>query len=156
MFDIDQSKSIANTVIFAIGDVHGRYDLLSSIHEILDDQLSTFNESNQGLVIHLGDLIDRGPGSISCLLSALNWRHEGCESIVLPGNHEQMLLSFWESVSNCKNIVEQQQSLDLWLQCGGDAVCDELNVYDNDDIDEIIVALKRAGVPAMRKRSAFP
>jgi serine/threonine protein phosphatase 1 len=152
-----QSELIESFVIYAIGDVHGQYDLLQLLHERLNTLLSELNRGSTALVIHLGDLIDRGPDSITCLYAALNWNHEGCESIVLPGNHEQMLMSFWDSVSNRRSITVQQKALDLWLQNGGDAVCDELNVDDNEAIDEVVFALEGAGVPNMLKKlSAAP
>jgi serine/threonine protein phosphatase 1 len=151
------NQKIEDQKIYAIGDVHGQYELLQSIHEKLDILLSELKPGSTALVIHLGDLIDRGPDSILCLCAALNWNHQGCENIVLPGNHEQMLLSFCDSVSNRWPIAMQRESLNFWLQNGGDSVCEELNVDDNEDIDEVIVAMKKAHVPMMLKKlSAAP
>jgi serine/threonine protein phosphatase 1 len=152
-----RSETSESLTIYAIGDVHGQYELLLLIYKKLNILLSKLNAGSSSLVIHLGDLIDRGLDSILCLKAALNWNHEGCESIVLPGNHEQMLMSFWDSFSNRQQITVQQKSLNFWLQNGGDSVCEELSVDDNEDIVEVIVALEKAGVPMMLKKlSAAP
>ncbi|MBI5898267.1 MAG: serine/threonine protein phosphatase [Rhodocyclales bacterium] len=79
------------TVIYAIGDIHGRLDLLDELHQrILDDAA---RRSAQGrLLIYLGDLVSRGPDSRGVVERVRNWLPAGFERVVLRGNHEELLL----------------------------------------------------------------
>jgi serine/threonine protein phosphatase 1 len=102
--------------VFAIGDVHGRADLLSAL-------LTEIEKSAQAnaLVIFLGDYIDRGPESIRALKIALDGLSR-LSSIALPGNHEQFLVSFLTMEG-----TEQFDVFDVWCGWnGGDAVMTEL------------------------------
>jgi serine/threonine protein phosphatase 1 len=80
--------------MFAIGDVHGRDDLIGPLIEAIEGLVLKDGLTNTVLVT-LGDYIDRGPGNIKVLNRAL----DGSESrvmnfIVPPGNHEQFLHEF--------------------------------------------------------------
>jgi serine/threonine protein phosphatase 1 len=80
-------------VIYAVGDVHGRHDLLS---RLLDRILEDANASNlTPKIVFLGDYIDRGEHSretIDLLISLAD--QTAVETVFLMGNHEQMLLGF--------------------------------------------------------------
>ncbi|WP_416666630.1 metallophosphoesterase [Egbenema bharatensis] len=84
-----------------IGDVHGHYDGLMRLLEVIaldaDDQL-----------YFVGDLIDRGPKSAS----VIRFVRENQYPCVL-GNHEQLLLESFP-----RNRVAQY-ALQAWLQSGG-------------------------------------
>src|SRR5215510_1776997 len=78
--------------IYAVGDIHGRRDLLDQIHELIDiDKTTTGTERN--VEVYLGDYIDRGPDS-STVISRLIERSSQTYTIFLRGNHEQLLLDF--------------------------------------------------------------
>jgi serine/threonine protein phosphatase 1 len=76
--------------VYAIGDVHGRLDLL---HQLLD--LIAADERARApvptLLIFLGDLIDRGPDS-SGVISTVRALQVQRNVRVLCGNHEDMFL----------------------------------------------------------------
>ena len=76
--------------IYAIGDVHGRADLLEAMIEAieLDDASAARARST---VILLGDLVDRGPDSAKVLNLAKAWQ-EHRQVRILCGNHEEMFL----------------------------------------------------------------
>jgi serine/threonine protein phosphatase 1 len=78
--------------IYAIGDVHGRADLLIRKFERIDASLAG-SRSSRPIHVLLGDYIDRGPASrdVIDLLIARSRTHE---LVCLRGNHESMLLSF--------------------------------------------------------------
>lgn len=87
------------TVVWAVGDVHGRLDLLKPLVEtIMTDAAASAAERK--VVIFLGDYIDRGPDSRGVVrylagLSAntdIEWRF-------LMGNHEKTLLNFLDDPS---------------------------------------------------------
>jgi|UPI0006897A9B serine/threonine protein phosphatase 1 len=77
---------------FAIGDVHGRSDLLGP----LLDTVGQNARSSRYRIVFLGDLIDRGPSSRAVLHLAQRTLAELPESRLLIGNHEEFLLRFLE------------------------------------------------------------
>lgn len=78
--------------IYAIGDIHGRLDLLDTIHGEIDAELANFGR-RRAVEIYLGDYIDRGPNSAG-VLSRLIGRSRAAYTIFLRGNHEQLLMDF--------------------------------------------------------------
>lgn len=84
----------ADTVIWAVGDVHGRLDLLSPLVEALIADLDAA-ETSRKAVVFLGDYIDRGPDSkgVLDLLAGLKDR-TGLELHFLRGNHEDRMEAF--------------------------------------------------------------
>lgn len=94
--------------IAAVGDLHGRIDLLERLGSRLD-ALSR-DRSKQLVEIYLGDYIDRG-GSANAVVEFLVRRTALVDRTVicLKGNHEQMMLAALESD---KDFVS-------WLSFGG-------------------------------------
>ena len=78
--------------IYAIGDIHGRLDLLKDVHRGIDADRRTA-DATQTLEVYLGDYIDRGPQSKE-VVSELIVRAGKTATGFLRGNHEQMLLDF--------------------------------------------------------------
>ena len=77
--------------IYAIGDIHGRRDLLDTLlHDIEDDCAGS---EQTAVIVFLGDYIDRGPDSKGVVDRLLNLpaRFQGK---FLRGNHDQALLDF--------------------------------------------------------------
>lgn len=71
----------------AIGDVHGRRDLL--------DELLRRIESNYPyhILLFLGDYVDRGPNSFGVICTIKRLCDEG-RAVAVMGNHEAMMLDF--------------------------------------------------------------
>ena len=83
----------AGTRIYAIGDVHGRLDLLREMHARIGEEIER-DAPDDWRVVHVGDYIDRGPdskGVIDFLIAAI-----GADSrhIALAGNHDAGLVEF--------------------------------------------------------------
>jgi serine/threonine protein phosphatase 1 len=93
--------------IYAIGDVHGRADLLQQVLSRIDDHLNAYPVS-RAIHVFLGDYVDRGPASQE-VLDRLIERTQSHELICLKGNHESYLLNFL----NDPNV------LDEWRHFGG-------------------------------------
>jgi serine/threonine protein phosphatase 1 len=93
--------------IYAIGDVHGRCDLLERLLLDIDNDL-TQRPIEVPLVVLLGDYIDRGPDSASVLEQLVACR-KAFELICLKGNHESLMLQFLDDPSR----------LDDWIRFGG-------------------------------------
>ena len=94
-------------VIYAIGDIHGRADLLELLgaHIIRDADREQPKES---IEIYLGDYIDRGPHSSRVIDWLLKRRLER-NVLFLRGNHEQVLEEF----------LAQEAAFKDWRQIGG-------------------------------------
>lgn len=80
--------------IFAIGDIHGRADLLDALHEAIDIACSRLG--GRVLEVYLGDYVDRGPYSAETIELLLS-RERRRELILLGGNHEAMLQQFLDA-----------------------------------------------------------
>lgn len=78
--------------LYAIGDIHGRSDLLDRIvGEVVRDLEA--NPVEQSLAVTLGDYIDRGPDSRG-VLERLSRNPFPVALVALKGNHEALLQSF--------------------------------------------------------------
>ena len=95
--------------VYAIGDVHGRLDLL-------DDALRRIEADNEGrgpaqvIIVFLGDLIDRGPSSAQVIERVRTYRRPGFRTVFISGNHEEVLLRL---------LRGESQFLKDWLRFGG-------------------------------------
>jgi serine/threonine protein phosphatase 1 len=76
--------------VYAIGDVHGRADLLKNLFALIDADLAR-RPSARAQQIMLGDYIDRGPASreVIDLILARAAQHE---VVALKGNHDAFVL----------------------------------------------------------------
>jgi serine/threonine protein phosphatase 1 len=105
------------TRVYAIGDVHGRDDLLARLHaEILED--ATGDGGLRRVVVYLGDYIDRGEESREVIDRLLSAPLPGFEVVHLIGNHDAWLLEFLNDVSVGS----------AWLFNGGDATLESYGV----------------------------
>lgn len=98
-------------VVWAVGDIHGRLDLLKPLVEaIMADAAAS--DADRKVVIFLGDYIDRGPESRGVIqyLAALP-KNVGIEWRFLKGNHEEAMLDFLDDPSTGPT----------WCEYGGDA-----------------------------------
>jgi calcineurin-like phosphoesterase family protein len=83
-----------DTRLYAIGDIHGRLDLLDRIIELIDRDLKA--HPGDSVVVTLGDYIDRGPQSRG-VLDRLAGNPFGGRYVPLKGNHEALLESFLDN-----------------------------------------------------------
>jgi serine/threonine protein phosphatase 1 len=107
---IPPAEAPADTRIYAIGDIHGRVDLLSRLHERIGDDAAE-SAAGRKVIVYLGDYVDRGEMSKTVIELLLDEPLEGFESIFLKGNHEEMMLGFLDNSSIGA----------MWLYNGGDA-----------------------------------
>jgi serine/threonine protein phosphatase 1 len=79
----------AETLTYAIGDIHGCADLLDRLLERIESHAGDRAKK----LVFLGDYIDRGPDSARVVetLRRLQWRAPD-DVVCLMGNHEEMLL----------------------------------------------------------------
>jgi serine/threonine protein phosphatase 1 len=104
------AKSTGGRVAYAVGDVHGRLDLLRRLVGIISDDHARVASDDRPLLIFLGDYVDRGddPRGVIDLVLALA-QHSAFEVRCLKGNHEEALLQF----------LADPTSGPVWAQHGG-------------------------------------
>ena len=76
-------------MLYAIGDVHGRFDLLQNLHSKIMEHSKQFDEINT--IVMLGDYVDRGPQSKEVIDFLMSKPFTEFKHIYLRGNHEDML-----------------------------------------------------------------
>lgn len=96
-----------DTVVYAIGDVHGCYKELLSLEEKI--ALDGLQFRGRKIIVMLGDYIDRGPQSARVLDHLLAPPPKGFLRVCLAGNHEVAML----------NYLDGYLSRDSWLAIGG-------------------------------------
>lgn len=79
--------------VYAIGDIHGHLELLTEMYariaaEIERDKVADWR------IIHLGDLVDRGPDSRGVIDHLIAVTARDSRNIVLAGNHDVGFLDF--------------------------------------------------------------
>jgi serine/threonine protein phosphatase 1 len=78
---------------YAIGDVHGHLDKLRAAHRLIHaDRARTGDEAAP--VVHLGDLVDRGPESAEVVEYLRRGPVTGGPWITLKGNHDFLFMLF--------------------------------------------------------------
>lgn len=85
----------AGTRLYAIGDIHGRVELLRSLRHVIQADAAQ-HTATRNLLICLGDYVDRGGDSRAVIDMILDETMPGFECIYLKGNHEDTLLAFLE------------------------------------------------------------
>jgi serine/threonine protein phosphatase 1 len=93
--------------VYAIGDVHGRADLLQQLLTVIDVDLER-SRPERAIQVFLGDYVDRGPNS-RAVLDLLIERSRSHETVCLKGNHEVFLL----------DVLDDPVRLQDWRHYGG-------------------------------------
>ena len=78
---------------YAIGDVHGHLDKLQALHTLIAADRATTGDE-EAPVIHIGDLVDRGPDSRGVIDFLMAGTARGENWLVLKGNHDRMFSGF--------------------------------------------------------------
>lgn len=134
------------TVIYAIGDLHGRHDLLERMHRGIAAD-AAMRRAPRKLIVYLGDYLSRGKDSHRVIATVSAWRPDACgsvEVVALKGNHEDLALRYLEGDLNAGRMWFDNGGLHTLAAYGVDAVSADLD-------DE-------AGMAALRQRfvDAFP
>ncbi len=93
---VTKPETPPGTRVYAIGDIHGRLDLLTDVREQIARDIHE-HPAERALVVYLGDYVDRGPSSRGVVDLLIEQPLEGAQTICLKGNHEEFLLRFHES-----------------------------------------------------------
>ena len=88
----------AGTRVYAVGDIHGRIDLLRDLHHAMADDMRRCRAGRK-VVVYIGDYVDRGAGSREVIELIANRPLAGFETVCLTGNHEEMMLTFLDDAA---------------------------------------------------------
>jgi serine/threonine protein phosphatase 1 len=123
----------AGSRIYAIGDMHGRLDLLERLRMAIVEDAKR-HPVERKVVVYLGDYVDRGPVSRGVVDLLARDKLPGFESVFLKGNHEDSMLQF---------LVDPGVA-PAWMTYGGDATLYSYGVRPPDPrkIDELLAAQK--------------
>lgn len=132
----------AGVRIYAIGDIHGRLDLLDDLLFRIDADDRARGSGVRTEIIFLGDLVDRGPDSAGVVARALELKAQGRAVRFLMGNHEEVFV---------KAMRGSREALRFLVKIGGRATILSYGIppeqYDALDYDELADMLA-AKVPA--------
>ena len=78
---------------YAIGDIHGHLDLLLRAHDLIAEDRRAAGD-HDAPVIHLGDLVDRGPDCRGVVEHLRQGTKRGENWVTLKGNHDRMFTRF--------------------------------------------------------------
>ena len=110
--------------VIAIGDIHGMYEKLTALMEKISF------DPEEDMLVFLGDYIDRGPDSVSCLQYVYDLQHRNPDSVIcLMGNHEVMLSSYLIEKRGIYNTLIGDYS-ESWLENGGFQTLQQLKETD--------------------------
>lgn len=101
------------TIRYAIGDVHGESDRLARLHDAI--MAHHVLEGGDALLVHVGDLIDRGPNSRGVVKRVMEMEARpppNMKVACVMGNHEQMLLEAMRK--------DDRSQCGFWFDQGGD------------------------------------
>lgn len=93
--------------VYAIGDIHGRLDLLEQLQHAIDEDVAR-HPGPDCVEVYLGDYVDRGPQS-AAVIDRLMLRQRDRAAVCISGNHEQVML----------DALHSQESFSRWLRMGG-------------------------------------
>lgn len=106
---VPSSRGAKGYRAYAVGDIHGRLDLLNQLLGKIEYDIGA-RDPSQNIVVFLGDLIDRGPHSAGVVERLRTWEPRDAKAIFLCGNHEEALL---------RVLAGERTILANWLRFGG-------------------------------------
>ncbi len=94
--------------VYAIGDIHGRADLLDQLLSSIEADAAA-SPDYKSVIVFLGDYVDRGLQSKEVLDRLSSGMPRQFETVFLKGNHEEAVLHF----------LEDAQFANTWKYYGG-------------------------------------
>lgn len=111
--------------VYAVGDIHGHLDLLRGVHDLIAADMARHGPAP---VVHVGDLVDRGPDSRGVIDFLIEGIDRGEDWTVLRGNHDRMFARFLRDPNEVEPGLRAEFS---WLhpRIGGSATLASYGVH---------------------------
>ena len=117
--------------IYAIGDIHGRLDLLDQLLAKIDSDDATRGSAHTQLIF-LGDLVDRGADSRGVVERLMTLAAASDNVRFLKGNHEELLIRVWEGDARAIGMFHRVGGRATMLSYGMDP-----DQYDDAELAEL-------------------
>jgi serine/threonine protein phosphatase 1 len=133
--------------IFAVGDIHGRSDLLAAL---IDEAAREPRMRDKRTIVFLGDLVDRGSDSLGAIDLAIGAKARlgADEAIALMGNHETMMRLALDPETPRDDAID---ALETWIANGGDRTMAEfVKTEEPDYLDDMLTEARASLPPRMR------
>ncbi|MFX1394661.1 MAG: metallophosphoesterase, partial [Promethearchaeota archaeon] len=136
-FNVEESDEI-----YVLGDIHGNLQTLMKLIEII-------YENKPKLVISLGDIVDRGPKQLECLIIVLTLKILNSDCFyILRGNHETLEMNqaygfFYEFIQIFKDYNNFSEILAVYNTLPICAIVNNLTLCLHGGIPEDIDILKK-------------
>jgi serine/threonine protein phosphatase 1 len=121
--------------IYAIGDIHGRRDLLDDLLARIDSD-DAARPPAQTQIIFLGDLVDRGSDSRGVVERLIQLREASDNVRLLKGNHEELLIRVYEGDKRATSLFHRVGGRETMLSYGMSE--DEYDAVDLSELAELI------------------
>ncbi|MBU3077735.1 metallophosphoesterase family protein [Sphingomonas quercus] len=107
--------------LYAIGDIHGRDDLLGELLAMIDADNAARRPARTTLVF-LGDYVDRGLNSRGVIEALMALEAAGRRAVFLMGNHEEVLLLVARGDRRAAGLFDQVGGRETLLSYGIDEI----------------------------------
>lgn len=124
-------RAPAGQRLYAIGDIHGRRDLLDQLLRLIDDDNAARPPARTQLIF-LGDLIDRGEDSRGVVERLMALSAASPDVRMLKGNHEELLIRVHEGDRRATGLFHRVGGRETMLSYGMSE-----NDYDSLDLDAL-------------------
>ena len=98
-------------LLYAVGDIHGRLDLLEACSAGSRPMRGQAGMPSRRTLVFLGDYVDRGPDSRGVVETLIGGLPQGFEAHFLKGNHEAILLDFLDDAWTPRSLADE------WRRC---------------------------------------
>lgn len=115
---------MSDVVYYAIGDIHGEIDKLANLYKAIAVDAEAYEAPAR--LVHLGDMIDRGPDSRGVVAMIMDMEAE-TGAIALMGNHEELMLYAYD----CPDTMGVYH----WASNGGDDTIDSYKAANGETSD---------------------
>lgn len=117
--------------IYAVGDIHGRLDLLDQLlDQIADDDAA--RRTARTTIVFLGDLPDRGPDSKGVIDRLMALKKAAGNVVFLKGNHEELLIRAYDGERGIAGTFNRAGGRETMMSYGVAA-----ETYDGWDLGEL-------------------
>lgn len=126
-----EARVLEGQRVYAIGDIHGRLDLLDELLAKIDADDAARPPSDT-TIIFLGDLVDRGPDSRGVVERVMQLKAERPNVRVIAGNHEEIIIRAWAGDKRSAGLLNKVGGRETLMSYG----TSELQ-YDMADLAEL-------------------